>query len=65
MKQLYYEMIFKRKSFHIFKDTGTISSEEIQDIEETYRTLRPLVNDIRTEARILPPVHAILSRGKY
>ena len=26
---LFYEMIFKRKSFHIFKETGKIASEEL------------------------------------
>ena len=33
-----YEMIFKRKSFHLFRNIGneTISEEELKDIENKY-----------------------------
>ena len=30
----YYKQIFKRKSFHLFKDTETITDAEIKGIEE-------------------------------
>ena len=30
----YYKQIFKRKSFHLFKDTGTITDAEFKGIEE-------------------------------
>ena len=35
-----YEMIFKRKSFHLFRNVG--------DIKKTYKTLTPLYADIKT-----------------
>lgn len=34
MQDMLYNMIFKRKSFHIFKDIGTISAAELCEIEE-------------------------------
>ena len=38
MQDMLYNMIFKRKSFHIFKDIGTISAAELCEIEEKYRS---------------------------
>ena len=38
MNKNLYEMIFKRKSFHIFKDTENIKAEEISKIEEKFET---------------------------
>ena len=32
MKKDLYSMIFKRKSFHIFRDIGSIDSHELQTI---------------------------------
>ena len=44
-----YDMIFKRKSFHLFRNIGNekISSEELRDIEDYISKLTPLVNDIK------------------
>ena len=36
-EQLFYDMIFKRKSFHIFKDTQGISTSELEIIEKNIR----------------------------
>ena len=46
-----YDMIFKRKSFHTFKNTGDehISQEELQDIEEKFSTFVPLVEGMKFE----------------
>ena len=35
-----YEMIFKRKSFHLFRNVGDkrLSIKEIEDIKKTYKT---------------------------
>ena len=35
-----YEMIFKRKSFHMFRNVGDkrLSIKEIEDIKKTYKT---------------------------
>lgn len=52
--ELLYNMIFKRKSFHLFTDTQTISKEEFKNIEEYCNNLQPLVKDIKTAIRIVP-----------
>ena len=50
-----YEMIFKRKSFHLFRNTGDekISPDELKDIEKTFSGLMPLVPDIRVKMKIV------------
>ena len=39
MEKELYSMIFKRKSFHIFRDIGNINPDELQSIEEKYNNL--------------------------
>ena len=50
-----YEMIFKRKSFHLFRNIGNehISEEELKSIEEQFTKLKPLVDDIKVKIRIV------------
>lgn len=62
----FYQMIFKRKSFHLFRDSGDldISAAEIQKIYETYSTLVPLYPDIKTAIRILPAGETGCRRGE-
>ena len=45
----YYRQSFKRKSFHPFKDTGTITDDEIKGIEEFFITVKPLYTEIETK----------------
>jgi len=59
-----YDMIFKRKSFHIFKDIGHIEDEELRDIELYYDSLIPLVPNIRTAMRIVPGEETTCKRGQ-
>ncbi len=49
-----YEMIFKRKSFHLFRNIGNehISEEELKDIEEKFASLKPLAEDIKVKIKI-------------
>lgn len=56
MKEQYYEAIFKRKSFHLFRNVGAdqISSEELAGIEAAYAGFEVLYPDIRTAIRIVP-----------
>ena len=51
-----YEMIWKRKSFHTFRNVGeeTITDDEIEEIKKTYEELDPLHPEIRTAIRIVP-----------
>ena len=59
-----YPMIFKRKSFHIFRDIGSIDTHELQSIEEVYKTFTPLVSDIKTAIKIVPAEETTCKRGQ-
>ena len=50
-----YDMIFKIKSFHLFRNIGDekISEEELKDIENQYNKLQPLDPSIKTKIRIV------------
>ena len=50
-----YEMIFKRKSFHLFRNIGNehLSKEELKDIEKEFSKLKPLVEDIKVKIKIV------------
>lgn len=50
-----YNMIFKRKSFHLFRNIGKehITGEELKDIENKVYTLMPLVEDIKVKIKIV------------
>lgn len=50
-----YDMIFKRKSFHLFRNIGNehITDEEIKDIEDEFTKLTPLVDDIKVKIEIV------------
>ena len=50
-----YKMIFKRKSFHLFRDIENehISEEELMSIEKEFSNLKPLVKDIKVKIKIV------------
>ncbi len=50
-----YDMIFKRKSFHLFRNIGKehITDEEIKDIEDQFYKIKPLVDDIKVKIKIV------------
>ena len=50
-----YEMIFKRKSFHLFRNIGNekITNKELKDIESKFNELKPLVDDIKFKIKIV------------
>ena len=51
----YYQMIFKRKSFHLFRGIckESITDEELNDIEREFNKLEPLVKDISVKIKIV------------
>jgi len=55
MDKSLYEMIFKRKSFHLFRNIGHehITEEELKDIEEQFTKLEPLVENIKVKMKIV------------
>lgn len=56
MDSRYYKEIFKRKSFHLFRNAGSekLTDSELRDIEEAWSSFEPLYPDIRTAIRIVP-----------
>jgi hypothetical protein len=59
----YYKQIFKRKSFHIFKDTETLTVDEIQELKDFIKTIQPLNAEIKTEICIVPESETTCKRG--
>jgi hypothetical protein len=59
-------MIFKRKSFHIFRNAGneTIGNDEIDEIIKAYETFSSLRPEIRTAIRIVPAEKTSCKRGE-
>ena len=55
MNKNLYEMIFKRKSFHLFRNIGDekISEEELKDIEDKFNEFKPLVDNIKVKIKIV------------
>ena len=55
MDKKLYEMIFKRKSFHLFRNIGNekITEEELKDIENKFKELKPLQEDIKVKIKIV------------
>lgn len=66
MDERFYEMIYKRKSFHLFRKVGDdkISKEELKDIEKAYQTFIPLDAGIQTCIRIVPGDQTNCRRGE-
>ncbi len=66
IQETLYEMIFKRKSFHLFRNTGAerLSDGELEDIQTFWRTLTPLCPDIKTAMRIVPEKAVTNQRGQ-
>ena len=64
MEKELYPMIFKRKSFHIFRDIGSITPTELQKIEEKYDTFSPMIDGIKTDIRIVPADKTTCKRGQ-
>lgn len=64
MNSIFYDMIFKRKSFHIFKDTLSISQFELDDIKQNFYTFKPLIEDIKFDMRIVPANETTCKRGQ-
>ncbi len=66
MTETLYPMIFKRKSFHLFRGTGAsrLSGAELEEIQAFWQSLTPLCPDIRTAMRIVPEAAVTNQRGQ-
>lgn len=64
-RDLLYEMIYKRKSFHLFREKqGEISPEELNAVYEFFSRADSLVSDIKTDMRIVPANETTCNRGE-
>ena len=65
MNNIFYEMIFRRKSFHTFRNVGneSISENELNDMQNAYSELAPLNPEIKTAIRIVPEKQTNCKRG--
>ena len=65
MNNIFYEMIFRRKSFHVFRNVGneSISKDELNDIQSAYSDFTPLNPGIKTAIRIVPEKQTNCKRG--
>lgn len=66
MSDCFYDMIFKRKSFHIFRNVGEdkITEDEIEEIYGAYKSFLPLHPEIKTEIKIVPTDKTTCRRGQ-
>ena len=60
-----YDMIFKRKSFHLFRNIGNehITEDELKEIENEFNNFKPLVEDIKVKIKIVKD-STICKRGQ-
>lgn len=65
MEELLYQMIFKRKSFHILKGEKKLTVAELSEIQTTFDGLKPLVDGIEVAIRIVPRRETSCPRGEY
>lgn len=65
-QELFHEMIFKRKSFHIFRNIGDskISTDELQEISEAYHSFEKLCPEIKTAIKVVPANQTTCKRGQ-
>ena len=65
MNDTFYEMIFKRKSFHLFRRVGneSISEDELNDIQNAYSEFIPLNPEIKTAIHIVSENATNCKRG--
>ena len=59
----YYQSIFKRKSFHLFRDTKKLNEEDLNDLSKFLETLVPLYPEIRTKIKIVKESETTCKRG--
>lgn len=65
MNALLYSMIFKRKSFHVFKTYRPLSPDDLIQIEKTFNQLSPLIPNIKVKIQIVLKDQTTCKRGEY
>ena len=65
MNKTMYDMIFKRKSFHLFRNVGneSIADDELKEIKNAFEGFTPLFPQIKTAMRIVKSKDVGCKRG--
>lgn len=53
MNELLYSMIFKRKSFHVFKSYLPFLPEDLAEIEKAFNQFIPLISNIKVKMQVV------------
>nr|WP_319472230.1 nitroreductase family protein [uncultured Sphaerochaeta sp.] len=60
-----YDMIYKRKSFHLFRGVErSLTDEELEEINTALSECKPLVSDIKVATKIVPANETTCKRGE-
>ncbi len=59
----YYLQIFKRKSFHLFRDKEEMNSEDIEELKGFIATVKPLNPNIKVDICVVPEEDTTCKRG--
>lgn len=59
----YYKQIFKRKSFHLFKETEQMTNDDVNKLNTFIGSVKSLNPQIKTEIRIVPESETTCKRG--
>lgn len=65
MNELFYSMIFKRKSFHVFKSFLPLLQEDLENIKKAFTQFIPLTPNIKVKMQIVPKDETTCKRGEY
>ena len=67
MNDVFYEMIFRRKSFHIFRNVGneSIGEYELNDIQNAFSEFAPLNPEIQIAIHIVPEKNLVSALRIY
>jgi hypothetical protein len=58
-----YETLFKRKSFHFFIGGNSLTQDELNNISNFIKEVKPLYDDIKTEIIVVPEKETTCHRG--
>lgn len=58
-------MIFKRKSFHVFKSFLPLLQEDLENIKKAFSLFIPLTPNIKVKMQIVPKDETTCKRGEY
>ena len=66
MDTTFYDMIFKRRSFHRYgePDGKSITPDELDEIREMWYRFEPLFEGIKTKIKIVPGSQTSCNRGE-